>query len=50
MEWLLLKANLLYYTRSNKAVQSVWLLAKRHKLGLGTIFTLYTIRDYYWDT
>jgi len=46
MEWLLLKANLLYYTRSKKAVQDVWHLAKRHKLGLGTFFTF--IKDYFW--
>jgi anaerobic magnesium-protoporphyrin IX monomethyl ester cyclase len=46
MEWLLLKANLLYYTRSKKAVQDVLRVAKRHKLGLGTIFGF--IRDYFW--
>ena len=46
MEWLLLKANLLYYTRSKKAMQDVWRLAKRHKLGLGTVFTF--IKDYFW--
>jgi anaerobic magnesium-protoporphyrin IX monomethyl ester cyclase len=46
MEWLLLKANLLYYTRSKKAMQDVWQLAKRHKLGLGTVFTF--IKDYFW--
>jgi len=46
MEWLLLKANFLYYTRSKKAMQEVWQLAKRHKLGLGTIFTF--IKDYFW--
>jgi anaerobic magnesium-protoporphyrin IX monomethyl ester cyclase len=46
MEWLLLKANLLYYTRSKQAIQDVWRLAKRHKLGLKTIFTF--IKDYFW--
>jgi len=46
MEWLLLKANFLYYTRSKKAMQDVWQLAKRHKLGLGTVFTF--IKDYFW--
>jgi len=46
MEWLLLKANFLYYTRSKKAMQDVWKLAKRHKLGLGTVFTF--IKDYFW--
>jgi anaerobic magnesium-protoporphyrin IX monomethyl ester cyclase len=39
MEWLLLKANLLYYTRSKKAMQDVRRLARRHKLGLGTLLT-----------
>jgi anaerobic magnesium-protoporphyrin IX monomethyl ester cyclase len=46
MEWLLLKANFLYYTRSKKAMQEVWQLAKRHKLGMGTVFTF--IKDYFW--
>jgi anaerobic magnesium-protoporphyrin IX monomethyl ester cyclase len=46
MEWLLLKANLLYYTRSKKAMQDVWRLAKRHKWGWGTLFQF--IRDYFW--
>jgi anaerobic magnesium-protoporphyrin IX monomethyl ester cyclase len=46
MEWLLLKANVLYYTRSKKAIQDVWRLAKRHKLGLGTIAIF--IKDYFW--
>jgi hypothetical protein len=41
MAWLFLKANLLYYTRFKKTVQDVWRVVKRHKLGLGTIFTLY---------
>jgi len=46
MEWLLLMANLLYYTRSKKAMQDVWRLAKKHKWGLGTL--LQFIRDYFW--
>lgn len=46
MGWLLLKANLLYYTRSKKAMQDVWRLAKRHKWGWGTLFQF--IRDYFW--
>jgi anaerobic magnesium-protoporphyrin IX monomethyl ester cyclase len=46
MEWLLLKANLLYYTRSKEAVRDVWRLVKRHKLGLRTVFTF--IKDYFW--
>jgi hypothetical protein len=46
MEWLLLQANLLYYMRSKKAVQDVWRVIKRHKLGVGTIFTI--LRDDFW--
>jgi anaerobic magnesium-protoporphyrin IX monomethyl ester cyclase len=46
MEWLLFKANFLYYTRSKKAMQEVWHLAKRHKLGIGTILSF--IKDYFW--
>jgi hypothetical protein len=46
MQWLLLKANFLYYTRSKKAMQEVWQLAKRHKLGMGTVFTF--MKDYFW--
>ena len=46
MEWLLLKANLLYYTRSKKAMNDVWRLLKRHKLGWRTLLKF--IRDYFW--
>jgi len=46
MEWLLLKANLLYYTRSRKALKDVWRVAKRHKLGWGTLLKF--LRDYFW--
>jgi anaerobic magnesium-protoporphyrin IX monomethyl ester cyclase len=46
MEWLLLMANLLYYTRSKKAMKDVWRLAKRHKWGWRTLFQF--IRDYFW--
>jgi anaerobic magnesium-protoporphyrin IX monomethyl ester cyclase len=46
MQWLLLKANFLYYTRSKKAMKDVWRLAKRHKWGWGTLFQF--IRDYFW--
>ncbi len=46
MQWLLLKANFLYYTRSKKAMQEVWQLAKRQKLGMGTVFTF--MKDYFW--
>jgi anaerobic magnesium-protoporphyrin IX monomethyl ester cyclase len=46
MQWLLLMANLFYYTRSKKAVQDVWRLAKRHKWGVGTLLKF--LRDYFW--
>ena len=46
MEWLLLLANLLYYTRSKKAIQDVWRLAKKHKWGVGTLLSF--LRDYFW--
>jgi hypothetical protein len=39
-------AGILYYTRSKKARQEVWQLVKRHKLGMGTVFTF--IKDYFW--
>ena len=35
-----------YYTRSKKAMQEVWQLAKGHKLGMGTVFTF--MKDYFW--
>jgi len=38
MEWLLLKAHLLYYTRSKKAIQDIWHHIKKHRLGIGTLF------------
>ena len=46
MEWLLFKANLLYYTRSKEAMKDVWRLAKRHQWGWGTLLNF--IRDYFW--
>jgi anaerobic magnesium-protoporphyrin IX monomethyl ester cyclase len=46
MQWLLLMANLFYYTRSKKAMQDVWRLAKRHKWGFGTLLKF--LRDYFW--
>lgn len=39
-------AGIFYYARSKKAMQEVWQLVKRHKLGLGTIFTF--MKDYFW--
>jgi len=46
LEWLLLKANLLYYTRSKKAVQDIWHHIKKHRLGIRTLFRF--IKDYFW--
>lgn len=46
MEWLLLKANLLYYTRSRKAIQDIWSHIKKHRLGFGTVFRF--LKDYFW--
>jgi anaerobic magnesium-protoporphyrin IX monomethyl ester cyclase len=45
MEWLLLKAHLLYYTRSKKAIQNIWHHIKKHRLGAGTLFRF--LRDYF---
>lgn len=45
MEWLLLKAHLLYYTRSKKALQDIWTHIKKHRLGLGTLLRF--LRDYF---
>jgi len=45
MEWLLLKAHLLYYTRSKKAVQDIWHHIKKHRLGIRTLF--HFLRDYF---
>jgi anaerobic magnesium-protoporphyrin IX monomethyl ester cyclase len=43
MEWLLLKAHLLYYTRSKKGILDIWHHVKKHGLGLRTILRF--IRD-----
>lgn len=45
MEWLLLKAHLLYYTRSKRAIQDIWHHIKKHRLGIGTLFRF--IRDHF---
>ena len=45
MEWLLLKANLLYYTRSKKAIQDIWGHIKKHRLGIQTIFRF--LKEYF---
>jgi anaerobic magnesium-protoporphyrin IX monomethyl ester cyclase len=45
MEWLLLKAHLLYYTRSKRAIQDIWHHIKKHRLGIGTLF--HFLKDYF---
>jgi len=45
MEWLLLKAHLLYYTRSKKAIQDIWHHIKKHRLGIRTVLGF--LRDYF---
>jgi len=45
MEWLLLKAHLLYYTRSKKAVQDIWHHVKKHRLGIRVLLSF--LRDYF---
>ena len=46
MEWLLLKANLLYYTRSKKTIKDLWIHIKKHRLGIQTIFRF--LKEYFW--
>jgi anaerobic magnesium-protoporphyrin IX monomethyl ester cyclase len=45
MEWLLLKAHLLYYTRSKKAIQDIGHHIKKHRLGIRTLLGF--LRDYF---
>jgi anaerobic magnesium-protoporphyrin IX monomethyl ester cyclase len=45
MEWLLLKAHLLYYTRSKKGIQDIWYHIKKHRLGIRTLLRF--LRDYF---
>jgi len=45
LEWLLLKASLLYYTRSKKAIKNVWHHIKTHRLGIGTLLRF--LKDYF---
>ncbi len=45
LQWLLLKANLLYYSRSRKGGMDVLHLIRRHRLGVGTL--LHFIKDYF---
>jgi anaerobic magnesium-protoporphyrin IX monomethyl ester cyclase len=46
LEWLLLKANLLYYMRSKQAIQDVWKHFKKHGLGFRTLLRLF--KEYFW--
>ena len=46
LEWLLFKANLLYYTRSKRAIQDIWHHIKKHRLGIRGLFRF--IKDYFW--
>jgi hypothetical protein len=45
MEWLLLKAHLLYYTRSEEAIQDILHHIKKHRLGIQTLLRF--LRDYF---
>ena len=45
LQWLLLKANLLYYMRSRKGRKDVFGLIKRHRLGVGTLLRF--IKEYF---
>jgi anaerobic magnesium-protoporphyrin IX monomethyl ester cyclase len=45
MEWFLLKAHLLYYTRSKKAIQDIWHHLKKHRLGIRTLLRF--LRDHF---
>ncbi len=45
MEWYLLKAHLLYYTRSRKALKDIWDHIKKHRLGIRTMLRF--LRDYF---
>jgi anaerobic magnesium-protoporphyrin IX monomethyl ester cyclase len=45
MEWLLLKAHLLYYTRSKKGILDIWHHIKKHHLGVRTLLRF--LRDHF---
>ncbi len=45
LEWYLLKAHLLYYTRSRKAIRDIWNHIKKHRLGIRTLLRF--LRDYF---
>ncbi len=45
LEWYLLKAHLLYYTRSRRAIRDIWNHIKKHRLGFRTLLRF--LRDYF---
>jgi anaerobic magnesium-protoporphyrin IX monomethyl ester cyclase len=45
MEWLLLKAHLLFYTRSKKGFRDIWHHIKKHRLGIRMFLRF--LRDYF---
>jgi anaerobic magnesium-protoporphyrin IX monomethyl ester cyclase len=45
MEWLLMKAHLLYYLRSKKGVRDLWHHIKKHRITLRTIFQF--LKEYF---
>ncbi len=45
LEWYLLKAHLLYYTRSKRALRDIWNHIKKHRLGIGTLFRF--LKEYF---
>lgn len=45
MEWLLMKAHLLYYLRSKKGIRDLWHHIKKHRITLRTIFQF--LKEYF---
>ena len=45
MQWLFLKAHLLYYTQSKKAIRDSWHHIKKDHLGIGMLFRF--VRDHF---
>jgi hypothetical protein len=46
MEWLLLKAHFLYYTRSKRGIQDIWHHIKKHHLNIRTVFRF--LKEQFW--
>jgi anaerobic magnesium-protoporphyrin IX monomethyl ester cyclase len=46
MEWLLLKAHFLYYTRSKKGIQDIWHHIKKHRLSIRMVFRF--LKEQFW--